>query len=144
MFALYLAWAYTPESTLRDLGVTYYPDKYWAAAVPIWVCTAVLYGAWAYEGVNRMSVMPTDAVELIEDQNGVIPRQLDEPDPPVRMKTSDSNLPSRCVKKKLGTHPFSPPSRKVHAYIFHVSLSHFPGKKNDLGIPRSSSRLPVH
>jgi hypothetical protein len=36
MFALYMAWAHTPEATLRALGVTYYPDKYWAAAVPVW------------------------------------------------------------------------------------------------------------
>ena len=84
VFAVYLAWAYTPETTLHHLGVTYYPDKHWAAAVPIWVCTAVLYGAWMYDGVNRMSVKHTDAVELFEDRNGVIPRGVHEPDPPAR------------------------------------------------------------
>ena len=83
MYLMYLAWAYTPEALLHDLGITYYPDKYWALAVPIWICVTVLYGAWMYEGINRMSVKPTDAVELMEDSWG-IPRRLDGPDPPVR------------------------------------------------------------
>mmetsp|Transcript_22492 Transcript_22492/g.55659 ORF Transcript_22492/g.55659 Transcript_22492/m.55659 type:complete len:161 (-) Transcript_22492:114-596(-) len=82
MFALYLAWAYTPEAMLHALGVTYYPDKYWAAAGPVWMCAAGLYGAWAYEGVNRMAVRRIDAVELIEEEGGSIPRRLDRPDPP--------------------------------------------------------------
>jgi hypothetical protein len=34
---------------LHAMGITYYPDKYWAVAVPTWICVAVLYGAWAYE-----------------------------------------------------------------------------------------------
>ena len=50
------------------------------------MCVAVLYGAWMYEGVNRMSVKPTDAVELFEDHNGVVPFHLDEPDPSVRRR----------------------------------------------------------
>jgi hypothetical protein len=31
-----------------------------------------------------MSVKRTDAVELIEERDGLIPQHLDEPDPPVR------------------------------------------------------------
>ena len=50
------------------------------------MCVAVLYGAWMYEGINRMSVKPTDAVELFENHNDVIPFHLDEPDPPVRRR----------------------------------------------------------
>ena len=33
-----------------------------------------------------MSVKPTDAVELFENHNNVIPFHLDEPDPPVRRR----------------------------------------------------------
>jgi phosphatidylinositol glycan class P protein len=92
MFALYLAWAYTPEAMLHALGVTYYPDKYWAAAGPVWMCAAGLYGAWAYEGVNRMAVRRIDAVELIEEEGGSIPRRLDRPDPPVSRGDKLSSL----------------------------------------------------
>ena len=45
MYVVYLVWAYTPEDVLVRLGVTYYPDKYWALAVPCWICVLVLYGA---------------------------------------------------------------------------------------------------
>lgn len=39
--AVYLVWAYTPEPYLRSLGITYYPSKYWALAVPSFVMVAV-------------------------------------------------------------------------------------------------------
>ena len=38
-YAVFLLWAYLPEHVLHDLGVTYYPSKYWAVAVR-WRCRA--------------------------------------------------------------------------------------------------------
>ncbi len=45
---LFLAWAFVPEAALHALGVTYYPDKWWALAAPAWLGAAVLYGYFAY------------------------------------------------------------------------------------------------
>ena len=33
-YAMFLLWAYVPEHVLQELGVTYYPNKYWAVALP--------------------------------------------------------------------------------------------------------------
>jgi hypothetical protein len=48
---LYLAWAFTPEALLRAHAVTYYPSKYWAAALPAWCCVTILAGVLIYEGL---------------------------------------------------------------------------------------------
>uniref|UniRef100_A0A7S1I5M2 PIG-P domain-containing protein n=1 Tax=Eutreptiella gymnastica TaxID=73025 RepID=A0A7S1I5M2_9EUGL len=40
-FAMYLFWAYVPETWYVSYGITYYPDRYWAVAVPAWVFMAV-------------------------------------------------------------------------------------------------------
>lgn len=46
---LFLAWAYSPEEALHSVGITYYPSKWWALALPAWACAAVLYAYTAYE-----------------------------------------------------------------------------------------------
>lgn len=47
---LYILWAYTPESLLHAHGVTYYPSRYWAVALPAWICVTVVFAFWLYEG----------------------------------------------------------------------------------------------
>lgn len=63
-FGGFLLWAYMPESWLIDLGVTYYPSKYWALAFPSYVvvllCSIiVLYGAYNLANTNKLSDMHT-------------------------------------------------------------------------------------
>ncbi len=47
---LYILWAYIPNSVLESYGIYYYPSKYWAVALPTWVCVTVVAVYWAYEG----------------------------------------------------------------------------------------------
>ena len=70
----YLAWAFIPDETLESLGVHYYPDKYWALAVPVWLFALGLYVAWAYEGVNLLSVRAEDDEDLIGRSGVRFPR----------------------------------------------------------------------
>ncbi|XP_039821784.1 phosphatidylinositol N-acetylglucosaminyltransferase subunit P-like isoform X2 [Panicum virgatum] len=56
--AAYLAWAYTPEPVLRSLGITYYPSKYWALAVPSFVIVAVALSMAIYMGLNFVATPP--------------------------------------------------------------------------------------
>lgn len=72
-FVAYLFWAFIPDETLESLGVHYYPDKYWALAVPVWLFALGLYVAWAYEGVNLLSVRAEDDEDLIAEVGGSIP-----------------------------------------------------------------------
>ena len=46
---LYMLWAYTPDAVLEAHGITYYPAKYWAVALPAWVSVTVVFVFWAYE-----------------------------------------------------------------------------------------------
>eukprot|EP01053_Blabericola_migrator_P011443 Blabericola_migrator_1__11442@NODE_67_length_15652_cov_76_134937_g60_i0_p11_GENE_NODE_67_length_15652_cov_76_134937_g60_i0NODE_67_length_15652_cov_76_134937_g60_i0_p11_ORF_typecomplete_len155_score23_92PIGP/PF08510_12/2_1e24DUF3302/PF11742_8/0_00082DUF3302/PF11742_8/4_9e03DUF3302/PF11742_8/8_2e03CCSMST1/PF15013_6/0_013FixQ/PF05545_11/0_048DPM2/PF07297_12/0_041HRG/PF16954_5/0_2_NODE_67_length_15652_cov_76_134937_g60_i01316813632 len=36
VFVIYLIWAFIPDKVLEQYGITHYPTKYWAAAVPAW------------------------------------------------------------------------------------------------------------
>ena len=81
MYVVYLVWAYTPEDVLVRLGVTYYPDKYWALAV-ILDLVLVLYGSVDVRGVSMMSVRDLDDPDLIAEENGFIGSEADEPDLP--------------------------------------------------------------
>ena len=101
LFFVYLFWAYVPDDTLRALGIEYYPDKYWALAIPTWIFASGLFVAWAYEGVNLMSVRATDDEDLIAETGGTIPTRLQTPDPKVRV----------CDRRDDGRHyptPFFP------------------------------------
>lgn len=59
---LYILWAYIPNSVLESYGIHYYPSKYWAVALPTWVCVTVVAVYWAYEGCAaawRRSAIPS-------------------------------------------------------------------------------------
>ena len=52
-FALYLAWAALPPSTLAALGCTHYPHKYWAVALPAYLLVLVMGYGWVYMALNQ-------------------------------------------------------------------------------------------
>merc|ERR1712216_471060 len=41
-FGVYLAWAYIPDRYLEAVGIGYRPSKYWAVALPAWLCMTFL------------------------------------------------------------------------------------------------------
>ena len=44
-FLMFLAWAYLPSALLHRVGVYYFPDRWWALAVPAWMVVA---GLWIF------------------------------------------------------------------------------------------------
>eukprot|EP01054_Gregarina_sp_Poly1_P006695 Gregarina_sp_Poly_1__6694@NODE_35_length_18769_cov_73_980644_g30_i0_p14_GENE_NODE_35_length_18769_cov_73_980644_g30_i0NODE_35_length_18769_cov_73_980644_g30_i0_p14_ORF_typecomplete_len148_score8_35PIGP/PF08510_12/2_8e24DUF3302/PF11742_8/0_0014DUF3302/PF11742_8/6_2e03DUF3302/PF11742_8/1_3e04DPM2/PF07297_12/0_005MBOAT/PF03062_19/0_026CCSMST1/PF15013_6/0_053CCSMST1/PF15013_6/6_6e03_NODE_35_length_18769_cov_73_980644_g30_i040434486 len=36
VFVIYLIWALIPDDVLQNYGITHYPTKYWAVAIPAW------------------------------------------------------------------------------------------------------------
>jgi phosphatidylinositol glycan class P protein len=46
---LYLIWAYTPKAVLEAHGITWYPSRHWAVALPAWACVTVVFAYWVYE-----------------------------------------------------------------------------------------------
>jgi phosphatidylinositol N-acetylglucosaminyltransferase subunit P len=78
-FKLYVGWAYVPTAALSSLGITYYPSKEWAIAVPAWCVVAVVMLVCVYEASNMLLVPPLDSRSLIA--RGIVKgRQLDYPE----------------------------------------------------------------
>ncbi|KAI8645176.1 PIG-P-domain-containing protein [Parasitella parasitica] len=55
---IYLIWAYVPDEILHSLGITYYPNRYWALAIPIWLMTFVWFIFISFMTINLMNTAP--------------------------------------------------------------------------------------
>ncbi|CAN0283162.1 unnamed protein product, partial [Discosporangium mesarthrocarpum] len=64
-YAFFLIWAYVPESTLHALGITYYPSKYWAIAIPSATFVLVTLVVVIYISLNFMITAPLNSFDTI-------------------------------------------------------------------------------
>eukprot|EP01116_Phalansterium_solitarium_P001621 TRINITY_DN1142_c0_g3_i1.p1 TRINITY_DN1142_c0_g3~~TRINITY_DN1142_c0_g3_i1.p1 ORF type:complete len:149 (-),score=37.40 TRINITY_DN1142_c0_g3_i1:60-506(-) len=66
-YGAYLLWAYLPTGLLHMMGVTYYPSKYWALAIPTYICVAYVMASVVNFAVNLINTEPLDSFNLITD-----------------------------------------------------------------------------
>ncbi|KAF5727700.1 hypothetical protein HS088_TW22G01397 [Tripterygium wilfordii] len=65
--AIFLVWAYVPEPWLHSVGIFYYPNRYWALAVPTYAMVTVVLALVFYIGLNFMSSPPPTSLNTIFD-----------------------------------------------------------------------------
>mmetsp|Transcript_29876 Transcript_29876/g.41334 ORF Transcript_29876/g.41334 Transcript_29876/m.41334 type:complete len:176 (-) Transcript_29876:2-529(-) len=68
-YVIYIVWAFVPEAYLHQVGVTYYPSKFWAVALPAHLCVTVIFVFWIYESLNMMSAHPPTSLSTIRDKH---------------------------------------------------------------------------
>lgn len=55
---LYIIWAYVPEEWLHTFGLTYWPQKYWAVAIPAYIVTMIFLLAFVIYPATNFSITP--------------------------------------------------------------------------------------
>ncbi|KAL5606413.1 hypothetical protein BROUX41_002830 [Berkeleyomyces rouxiae] len=67
-FLTYLLWAFLPSPFLHALGITYYPDRWWALAMPTFLVVTLVYIYVALAAYNtEILTLPLTAVETVID-----------------------------------------------------------------------------
>jgi hypothetical protein len=69
VLVLYVLWAFIPDEILVAMGVTYYPDKYWAIAIPSFVCMFVLFVFALYVFGNLYITQSLDSRHTIQGKS---------------------------------------------------------------------------
>lgn len=68
----YLGWAFLPASVLHQLGITYYPSRFYAVAFPAFFLISVLLIIFAYIGINMMNTPdPEDLITVRDEPPGI-------------------------------------------------------------------------
>ncbi|XP_034050168.1 phosphatidylinositol N-acetylglucosaminyltransferase subunit P [Thalassophryne amazonica] len=87
-FCLYCVWAFIPDEWLHSIGLTYWPQKYWALAAPIYFLVALMVFVAVLFGINMYNTAPLDSVNNFtdafarsqrseDDERGGVPRMKD-------------------------------------------------------------------
>ena len=70
-FLVYLLWAYLPSPFLHVLGIEYYPDRWWALAIPACLVMTLVYIYVALASYNtEILTLPLSSVETVVDGAG--------------------------------------------------------------------------
>jgi phosphatidylinositol glycan class P protein len=68
-FLMYLLWAFLPSPFLHQLGIYYYPNRWWALAVPAWLVVSVGYIYVALASFNTgYLTLPMESIENMVDE----------------------------------------------------------------------------
>jgi phosphatidylinositol glycan class P protein len=104
MFLMYVLWAYLPSPFLHQLGICYYPDRWWALAVPAWLAMGLgyIYVALASYNTGHLTLSMNSLGNMVDvagkiavvDRDGRIVRSSDankSPTSPVKSRKAGRN-----------------------------------------------------
>lgn len=69
VYLCFAAWAILPGKTLHALGVTYYPSRYYAIALPAYVLVVYVLSGIVYIGLNLLSTKEPEDIATIRDDH---------------------------------------------------------------------------
>ncbi|KAK8064804.1 PIG-P-domain-containing protein [Apiospora phragmitis] len=72
-FLVYLLWAYLPSAFLHAMGIYYYPNRWWALAIPAFLVMLIvyIYVALAAYNVEYLTLPLTDLETIVDDAANV-------------------------------------------------------------------------
>ena len=69
VFVVYLLWSFLPSPFLHSLGIYYYPNRWWALAIPAWTVMFMVYIYVALASYNTgYLTLPMGSVECMVDE----------------------------------------------------------------------------
>ena len=68
VYLCFTAWALLPSKTLHAIGVTYYPSRYYAVALPAYVLVAYLFSGVVYVGINLLNTLDPEDLGALRDR----------------------------------------------------------------------------
>lgn len=77
VFGIYLIWAFIPDEILHSFGLTYFPQKYWAVAVPIHLLVMLaLFAFCFYPALNLTIIPPINDMRNLNDEFSIDPKNV--------------------------------------------------------------------
>lgn len=68
-FLIYILWAYVPAPMLHQMGIYYYPNRWWALAIPCWLIALIIYIYVALAAYNTgYLTLKLGSVECLVDE----------------------------------------------------------------------------
>ncbi|CEM00833.1 unnamed protein product [Vitrella brassicaformis CCMP3155] len=98
-YGVYLCWAFIPESVLEQLGITVYPSKYWAIALPTYLCVCVVAVMVLYYAYCLTLYVPLDDNDT--PPTGQFPEELACEQPCPQASAAVCPSPSPCPSSSL-------------------------------------------
>jgi phosphatidylinositol N-acetylglucosaminyltransferase subunit P len=69
VFIVYVLWSFLPSPFLHQLGIYYYPNRWWALAIPAWTVMFMVYIYVALASYNTGHLTkPLNSVECLVDE----------------------------------------------------------------------------
>ncbi|KAG8632070.1 hypothetical protein KVT40_001210 [Elsinoe batatas] len=73
IFLIYLLWSFLPSPFLHQLGIYYYPNRWWSLAIPAWLVMLVTWIYVALAGWNReFETMRLGDVKTVVDEAAMV------------------------------------------------------------------------
>lgn len=145
---LYILWAYIPNSVLESYGIHYYPSKYWAVALPTWVCVTVVAVYWAYEGCAaawQCSAIPSTLTAGYSCPRYGSRSCRDEPGPHEQLSLLVQPVASLLLSAPLPSQPVHDVGTRAWRPVQPAGLGHAAqrGRWNAQLLQSSSARCPA-